>query len=349
MSGLNRRSQRFIAAYRDLYPTAAEAAKLACVAVERALADTGAFVHVISGRAKKPESLLGKLRRKKYYRPSSQLTDLIGVRVITYYRDSVDPIVSRLRQEFEINENASVDKRRDLGLHDFGYSSVHLIARLKQGQVLTTDHQFIRKRWFEIQIRTVLEHAWSEIEHEVVYKSGIKYPDETKRRFARLAGSLELLDSEFLALREQRDVLVNFYRASYANNVDSRKPFDVARLLGFLEAARPNGQGWRSSSAGGLPFGAGLELCCLEALKTVGLGTAVSLHKLFRSAKFQSAVQSFAASEGIAPAEVSHLAAVVIAVAVKNAGIVQRHFPEIIYDPSIMAMIEKRVHSRGRS
>jgi hypothetical protein len=57
--------------------------------------------------------------------------------------------------------------------------------------------EFLRKRWFEIQVRSLLEHAWAEIEHEIVYKSGITQPDAVRRRFAALAGSLELFDSEF--------------------------------------------------------------------------------------------------------------------------------------------------------
>jgi hypothetical protein len=119
-------------------------------------------------------------------------------------------------------------KRVELGLHDFGYRSVHLIAKLKQGQVLSGQYQPLRDNWFEIQIRSILEHAWAEIEHEVVYKSGVDFPDEVKRRFARLAGSLELLDNEFLALREARESLIERYCAIYAQKGEQRRPAIVA-------------------------------------------------------------------------------------------------------------------------
>jgi ppGpp synthetase/RelA/SpoT-type nucleotidyltranferase len=307
MSGLNRAAQNFIRAYEEQYSVAQAAAKLACETVERALRDTGAFVHVVSGRAKKPGSLRAKLRKKRYKEPQKRLTDLIGVRVITYYRDAVDPVVARLRREFEINEKESVDKRQDLRLHDFGYSSVHLIARLKEGQVLTSDHAPLRKYWFEIQVRSILEHAWAEIEHEVVYKSGIAYPDVVKRRFASLAGTLELLDRQFLELRAERGQLIDMYCKRYTHKEDDRKGFDVARLLGFLAAYRTEGQGWQSAANEGVPLGAGLEISCLDALKAAGLGTAASLRVLFRSSKFRYAISSFASSEGIAPAQVSEL------------------------------------------
>lgn len=346
MSGLSRVAQQFIRGYEEEYSAAQTAARLACKAVERSLEDLGVFVHVVSARAKKPDSLRRKLRRKQYKDPDRELTDLIGVRVITYYRDAVDPIVARLQRDFEINANASVDKRQELGLRDFGYSSVHLVARLKPSQVLTADHQLFRKRWFEIQIRNILEHAWAEIEHEIVYKSGVEYPDTVKRRFARLAGSLELLDSEFLALRDERDLLINSYCERYLQNEDARKPFDVARLLGFLKAFRPEGQGWRSSTTEGVPFGVGLELSCVEALKAVGLGTSASLRVLIRSSRFRYAMGTFASSQGIAPVQVSHLATVVLAVAIKDVRRVQRHFPEIIFDPAIAALVERRARLR---
>jgi ppGpp synthetase/RelA/SpoT-type nucleotidyltranferase len=342
MSGLNRLAQRFLDAYSGELAAAQRAAELASELVRRVARESGLAVHVVTARAKTIESLRGKLRRKRYRRPAQQITDIIGVRVITYYRDAVDPIVERLRQTFEINNKASTDKRLALGLRDFGYRSVHLIARLRPAQGLAADHELLRRRWFEIQVRSLLEHAWAEIEHEIVYKSGVMQPLPTVRRFAALAGSLELLDSEFLNLRDERDRLVEYYVTRYQRNEDQRSPFDVARLLAFLEATRPRGRSWRQAAAAGVPFRAGLEVGCVDALKTVGLGTPASLGIMFKSARFRYALRSFATAQGIATTEVSHLAHVVLAVIVKNVRIVQQHFPEIMFDPAIRQIVERR-------
>jgi putative GTP pyrophosphokinase len=75
-------------------------------------------LHAVSARAKTPESLRGKLRKKQYRNPSRQLTDLVGVRVIAYYRDAVDLIVARLQEAFDINTIESTDKRLDSYLED---------------------------------------------------------------------------------------------------------------------------------------------------------------------------------------------------------------------------------------
>ncbi len=341
MSGLNRASKIFLHNYQTQYPAAQRAAVIAQLVVERLAKDTGVLIHVVTARAKAPDSIREKLRKKQYVKPARQLTDVVGVRVITYYRDAVDLIVSRLSQAFEINRDASTDKRLALDLREFGYRSVHLIARLRPEHIRVNGDEFLRENWFEIQVRSLLEHAWAEIEHEIVYKSGIKQPNTVLRRFASLAGSLELFDSEFLSLREQRKELIESYRNLYARKQGRRVSFDVARLLGFLEASRP-GLSWRQAEDEGRPFLPGLEVSCVEALKTAGIGTPASLKKVFSSSRFRYATSTFAASQGISPTEISHLAAVVLAVIVKDLPTVQRHFPNLMYDPALTLMVQRR-------
>lgn len=346
MAGLSRKAQKFIRVFasdRDRFVSAAEFARKE---IERIARETGALVHVVSGRAKTLESLRGKFRRKRYKNPARKLTDLIGVRIITYYGDEVDAVASHLRKELIINSTDSVDKRLGLGLRQFGYRSVHLIARLKPGASLNEDRRFLQKHWFEIQVRSILEHAWAEIEHEIVYKSGVTQPKSTLRRFASIAGTIELLDTEFQALREERSDLIDAYARHYSSKTFDRRPFDVARLLGFLEAVRP-GLSWRQAKANDTPFRTGLEVSCVDALRAAGLGTPTSLRKMFRSSRFRYILHTFAALHGIGIDEVSHLAAVVLAVVAKDPRIVHQHFPEMIYDPTIAQIVEKRVKRDG--
>lgn len=130
MTGLSRKAQRFLRDYAGDGVKFASAADFARKTVEEIARETGSLVHVVSGRAKTLASLRGKFRRKHYRNPARELTDLIGVRVITYYGDEVDLVATRLRQRLVINAAESVDKRLGLGLQQFGYRSVHLIARL---------------------------------------------------------------------------------------------------------------------------------------------------------------------------------------------------------------------------
>ncbi|MEM7122339.1 MAG: hypothetical protein AAF563_13730 [Pseudomonadota bacterium] len=347
MEGLNQTAQKFLRSYEQQYRQFQAEAELARGFIKEVTRGSSALVHTIAARAKTPESVLRKIRRKHYSDPDKQVTDLIGVRVITFYSDDVDAIAARLQDNLDINLPESIDKRVQLGLREFGYRSVQLIARLKPAHPSTEDFKVLKGRWFEIQVRSILEHAWAEIEHEVVYKSGVRFPEEVVRRFASLAGTLELLDSEFLALRQERDDLIDGYRHAYTKHGDDRRAFDVARLLGYLEAARPKGLSWRQAEEAGTPFHAGLDSSCVDALKAVGLGTARSLSDVFKSRRFRYAASSFAASQGIAPKSVSHVAAVVLALVVTDANVIRRHFPDVVFDSAIEEMIERRLAKRS--
>ena len=103
---------------------------------------------------------------------------------------------------------------------------------------------------------------------------------------------------------------------------------------------RPEGRNWRHSDAEGI-FYPGLEVSCVEVLKAVGLGTPTSLTKMMSSRRFRRAADSFASDQGIAPAQLSHIAAVVLAVALKDRKIVERHFPEFTNDPALRSILNR--------
>ena len=184
--------------------------------------------------------------------------------MITYYRDHV-PIISRaLRESLEIDASKSVDKKLKLEIDDkFGYTSVHLIARTKGSWATSPKYSALRGKWFEIQVRSILEHSWAEIEHEVVYKSGIDYTSHFKRRFARLAGAIEILEDEFAALRDYQITLISLYKEQYLNKQYLDKEIDSVRLLALLECERPSSLGWRKASEIGTPFPAHIENTCI--------------------------------------------------------------------------------------
>src|SRR5260370_23227745 len=123
---------RFLKKYKRELPRYKEAAKLARKLVRQVLGGSAPVqIHIISSRCKRLDSLRLKLRKKKYRRPALQVTDKVGVRVITYFENDIAPVVELLKQELEINEHKSEDKRGKLNLREFGYLSVHLIARSK--------------------------------------------------------------------------------------------------------------------------------------------------------------------------------------------------------------------------
>ena len=340
MVKFTKKIQTFIAKYEREFAATSDSAKQLEELLKSLIRGTSINTHLVTSRAKHPDSLRAKLRRKVYVDPETEVTDRIGGRIITYYRDDVDRIAERLKREFEIDETNSVDKRQLLGLKQFGYRSVHLIARLTPPRASMPEYDSLKGTWFEIQIRSVLEHAWAEIEHEVVYKSGTKYLDDTQRLFNAMAGALEILDGQFLSLRSARTKLIEHYRDGYTQKLDTGEEFDAARLLGFLEASCPSGLSWQKAASSGCAFPEHIEASCVEALKAVGLKSAGDLRSWMKQSKYRSARLTFAALQGIGPTEVSHLAVVVLAVALKDEAVLRTCFPEMLRDPSMVSLLD---------
>lgn len=157
----------------------------------KTLREQGIELNSIEYRVKTEKSLAGKLERKgDKYRQLDDITDLVGLRIITFYTDDVDKVAAIVQRLFDVDWKNSVDKRKLHQLTSFGYNSLHYICRLKEGSFP-----------FEIQMRTALQHVWSAIEHDIGYKGFVKLPPEFRRQFSRLAGMLEMADDEFSRLR----------------------------------------------------------------------------------------------------------------------------------------------------
>lgn len=325
----------YIREFGSLQKAAEQAEKL----VRPLLSDFAADIHLVTSRAKDPESAQKKIQTKSYNNPEHDLTDKIGVRIITYYSSDVDRVVEQLAKEFEIDVQRSTDKRRTLGLRSFGYRSVHLIVRLKGHRSRSPEYAGLAKHWFEIQVRSILEHAWAEIEHEVVYKSGIRYPSEVRRRFAAIAGALELIEREFLLLKDEREKLIEEYKHRYDRKEDGHVAMDTARFIGFLESVWPTNPGWRSTARQRQPFPPGIGETCVLALRRIRSDTANSLRRAFRSARFKRAMKAFSTVEGLPVSGVSHLALVVLAIALKDKQVLEMHFPDMARSPAIAAAL----------
>src|SRR5690606_2630134 len=103
---------------------------------------------------------------------------------------------------FVIDPDHSIDKTKELGTDKVGYRSIHYVAKLTNERLILPEYQKFRDLSFEIQIRTIIEHAWADISHERNYKfNGVLPPEnDIERRFSLAAVTLELVDREFDSL-----------------------------------------------------------------------------------------------------------------------------------------------------
>ena len=179
--------------YRKQRPMFLEAENAIATRLRESLTEAGIVVASVESRVKTEKSLAGKLELKgAKYKSLADITDIIGLRVITFYLDDVDVVASVVERLFDVDWDNTVDKRRLHALDSFGYQSLHYICRVPEMPFR-----------FEIQMRTLLQHAWSNMNHDTGYKSGVEIPREYIRNMSRLAGMLELADEQFSRIRSE--------------------------------------------------------------------------------------------------------------------------------------------------
>lgn len=202
------------------------------VLITTLLGSSGIQVHTVTHRFKSYESLAGKLSRPdKTYDLLTEITDLAGIRITTYFAGDVDRIAKVLEREFQVDPNASVDKRKYIEPERFGYSSLHYVVELSAARTNLSEYSKYQGLKCEIQVRSILQHAWAEIEHDLGYKSAAGVPIDIRRRFARVASLLELADDEFSHIR----VALKEYEATVAAKI-SQSPTDVSLDLASFRA-----------------------------------------------------------------------------------------------------------------
>jgi putative GTP pyrophosphokinase len=168
------------------------------------LAENDIHVHSVTDRVKSRESLTKKLSRPDgNYADLGDITDIAGIRITTYFEDDVDRVAKVIAKEFKVDTENSVDKRELLDPDRFGYLSMHHVLSLTTERCRLTEYKRFPKLKAEIQTRSILQHAWAEIEHDLGYKSSQEVPQSTRRRFSRLAGLLELADQEFINIKNE--------------------------------------------------------------------------------------------------------------------------------------------------
>lgn len=205
--------------------------KMQSVVMERlrsCLDENHILVAGLESRVKNENSLTGKLELKGYkYRILSDITDILGVRIITYYSDEVDVISALVEKLFDIDWDNSVDKRKMLEIDRFGYMSLHYVCRIPTSMYHDPAMPQLNDTPFELQMRSTLQHVWANMYHDMGYKSEVEIPAEYQRNMSRLAGMLELVDEQFSSIRKE----INNYRRNVQALVASGD-FDEVPLNG---------------------------------------------------------------------------------------------------------------------
>lgn len=222
---LDPHSEAIIEEYRTNLQSFRDASASLTDKVRGALSSAGILVASIESRVKEESSLRGKLELKgSKYNALSDITDIVGLRVITFYIDDVDKVASMVERLFNVDWENSVDKRKVHEIDSFGYMSLHYVCAIPDSTYR-----------FEIQIRTVLQHAWANMSHDTGYKSGVEIPKRYMREMSRLAGMLELVDDEFSRIRTELSDYRRSVKALVASGNLEEVPLDGDSYKSYLE------------------------------------------------------------------------------------------------------------------
>lgn len=155
----------------------------------------------VTYRIKSFESYFNKIiRLLKQNTQSLIINDLMGLRVICPFLEDTDKVEKILKRHLDVIE--CEHKGEHFSLSEFGYQSLHLLANLPSDSLKAESLPYTRPV-FEIQLRTILQEAWAEVEHELVYKAGFSLLSEPiKRKMAALNATLTLSDLIFQEIRE---------------------------------------------------------------------------------------------------------------------------------------------------
>lgn len=178
-------------------------------AIEAELASRLIRVHSVSGRVKERESYKKKLMKS----PARQIEDVVGVRVITYFREDIKRVEQVIRDILLVNDGTYVDKGLMLSPKEFGYKSIQFVGRVPALGLGSDQSMFQNQitdgRWMgattgtvEFQIRSILEHAWAEVDHDLIYKADRTIPMDIRRKFALTAALLETADNQLDDIRK---------------------------------------------------------------------------------------------------------------------------------------------------
>ncbi|HCA5723039.1 hypothetical protein NRA42_04085 [Acinetobacter baumannii] len=176
-------------------------------------------------REKNKKSFLKKIKDKNESKNYSHtdMTDLAGIRVITLIESDVQKVGKIIEELFNVHPEESINKSETLGENKVGYRSVHYVCDIGTHRENLPEWKKLKNLCFEIQVRTALEHAWAEIEHDRGYKLGGTLPSHLSRRFSLLSGLLESADLEFNRLT----VEIKEYAKTLENDIENDQNLNI--------------------------------------------------------------------------------------------------------------------------
>ena len=175
---------------------------------------------------------------KEPYEIKDHITDLIAVRVICLYEDEMQKIAQILYNNFNVIEITDKIKALESTEDAFGYKGLHMDLKINDMRKSLPEYSPYADLLFEVQIRTIIQDAWSVLDHKIKYKKSI--PARLKRKINALAAQFETADQVFVTIRNESQALEETTSVIPTKAVPSKKaPLDVFQFLAIAKELFP--------------------------------------------------------------------------------------------------------------
>ncbi len=162
---------------------------------------------------------------KKEYEIRDYITDLIGIRIICLYEKNIQEIGRTLTSNLRLIDSTDKSKLLEQTENTFGYKGLHLDLKLDATREIMPEYFIYKDLYFEVQIRTIIQDAWSVLDHKIKYKRSI--PHGLKRRINSLAALFETADREFYSIREETEKLKQITKEKLKTNENENEILNV--------------------------------------------------------------------------------------------------------------------------
>jgi putative GTP pyrophosphokinase len=227
-------------------------------------------IYTIQSRVKDFDRFEAKFRNKKYHDPEDMI-DFAGLRIVCYLLSDTELVSGMMQDNFEIL------KRED---KTNGYKAIHLDSTLGQERTVLPDYEEFVGLKFEIQVATILQHAYAEIEHDRKYKRDDVLPGRFHDKFDLISSTLVKCDEDLEQLTREIDK----YEDEQFKRVDKNKldiPIDSPSLRRYLLNKFEDMPGFRAR------YGGVKDREVIEDLNAMKIYTLAEFDKIATSLNFK--------------------------------------------------------------
>lgn len=156
----------------------------------------GNYKYHINNRLKDITSLSEKIKRKEVsgirYKHIQDIEDIVGIRIVFYTEIDKKRFIRGMHRNF--GDSIKVERAKG----PYGYSSTHVIASLGEKRSELTEYKRFKELKCEIQLTLILNHAWAEIEHDILYKAGKAVSQMDQQQYESLKIRMKKVMSQYI-------------------------------------------------------------------------------------------------------------------------------------------------------